>query len=141
MKTTPFPALLSVTLAVAFAAAPLSASERHRAGQWEITTTRPNAPSTTVKRCVDAEEAAGVNGDEKAFRDYLEKHSGGHDCKITDSRLNGPSTSYGVTCGGMTMRTVTIYQGDTFEGDRIVKDGAGPERTSHYKAKRLGPCP
>ncbi|MDQ2869610.1 MAG: DUF3617 domain-containing protein [Acidobacteriota bacterium] len=140
MKTITVPALLAVAMALAFAAAPISASERLRAGQWEITTTRPKLETTTAKRCVDAEEAASVNGDEKAFREYIEKH-GGQACKIIESRLNGPSASYGMSCGEMTMRVTATYHGDEFEGDRSTKSGAGPERLSHFKAKRLGSCP
>ena len=140
MKTTTAAALLSFTLVLTFAAAPLSAADRLRAGQWEITTTRPNRPTTTVKYCVGAEEATSINGDEKAGRDYSEKKSG-KGCKMNEFKLNGLSASYGMTCAGMTIRSSITYHGDSYEGEQVVKPAEGPELVSHFKAKRLGNCP
>lgn len=140
MKTITVPALLSVALALAFAAAPLSASERLRAGQWEITTTYGKGEPRTVKVCVGAEEAASLNGDERAARAYAEKQ-GVHGCKIVEYKLNGASASYVITCEDVILRASATYHGDTYEGERGTKRGAQPEQLSHFKAKRLGNCP
>ncbi|MEP7132971.1 MAG: DUF3617 family protein [Acidobacteriota bacterium] len=140
MKTTTATALLSLTLVLTFAAAPLSAADRLRAGQWEITTTRPNRPTTTVTLCVGVEEATGINGDEKAGRDYVEKKSG-KDCKMNEFKLNGLSASYSMTCAGTTIRASLTYHGDSYEGEMVVRPAGGPEMVSHKKARRLGACP
>ncbi len=140
MKTTTATALLSFTLVLTFAAAPLSAADRLRAGQWEITTTRPNRPTTTVKLCVGAEEATAINGDEKAGRDYVEKQSG-KGCKMNEFNLKGLSASYLMTCTQATIRASITYHGDSYEGEMVVKPAGGPEMVSHKKATRLGACP
>ncbi len=140
MKTTTTTVLLSFSLLLTFAAAPLSAADRLRAGQWEITTTRPNLPTTTVKLCVGAEEAAGMNGDEKAGRQYVEKNSG-KNCKMNEFKLNGLSASYAMTCAEITIRASLTYHGDSYEGERVITRAAGAELVSHFKAKRLGDCP
>jgi len=140
VKTTTASALLLAFFGLAFSAIPVSATERLRAGWWEITTAYAKGEPRTVKLCVGAEEAASLNGDERAARAYAEK-KGLYGCKIVEYKLNGPSASYVTACKDMTLRATATYHGDTYEGERGMKKGSEPEVVSHFKAKRLGNCP
>lgn len=132
------PALLGTAIVLALTASSLSGADRFRAGQWELTTTT-RGETSTVKRCVTAEEAETVNGDTKSSRASAERQS--PSCKYTDYKVDGSSVSGAMTCGRLSSRFATTYHGDTMEGDKFTTIAGGPEFVSHTKAKRLGDCP
>ena len=134
------PTVLGTAIALTLAAAPLSAADRIRAGQWEFSTTRAKGEAILSKHCITADEAASANGDANTARAYTEKQAAGR-CKVTDYKVAGASVSYAMTCGPRSIRATATYHGDTFEGDQFTKDEGGPEIVSHVKARRVGNCP
>ena len=138
MKKTKITILLVTAIVPALTASPLSAADRFRAGHWELTTTT-RGETSTVKRCVTAEEAETVNGDTKSSRASAERQA--PSCKYTDYKVDGDSVSGAMTCGKLSSRWATRYHGDTMEGDKFTRIAGGPEFVSHTKAKRIGNCP
>ncbi len=126
--------------ALALASAPLPAAERVRPGQWEFTIIHPVGEPNVFKHCITADEAASVNGDTKTARAYAEKKAAGR-CTITSYDVHGNTVSYALKCGEVAIRTRSVYNGDTSEGDQTSKNGSAPEVVSHVKARRLGDCP
>lgn len=139
MKTMTRSTILMAALALTIAAAPLSAADRVRVGQWEVTSTS-DGRARTFKNCVRADEAAAANGDAKAGRAYNEKLLGGQ-CTFTDYKVEGNSVSSVMTCGHSTVRSSTTYHGDSYASDSTTKTGSAPEVITHITAKRLGDCP
>jgi hypothetical protein len=139
MKKTTRSTVLVTLIALVVAAASLSAAERMRTGQWEVTSTSIGK-ARTFKNCVPAAEAAAVNGDAKAARAYLEKLIPGQ-CKFTDFKIEGNSVSSVMTCGTTTVRSMTTYHGDSYQSDAMTKTGSEPEVAMHLSAKRIGDCP
>ena len=131
--------MLAAVIALAMAAAPLSAADRVRTGQWEVTSTN-NGRARTFKNCVRADEAAAANGDAKAGRAYNEKLLAGQ-CTFTDYKVEGNLVSSVMTCGKTTVRTTTTYHGDSYQSESKTTTGGAPEVVSHVSAKRLGDCP
>ena len=121
------------------AAATLSAADRIRTGQWEVTSTS-NGNARTFKNCVGAAEAAAANGDAKTGKAYLEKMLPGQ-CKFTDYKVDGNSVSSVMTCDKTTVRSTTTYHGDSYQSESKTTTGGSAEVLSHIRAKRLGDCP
>ena len=138
MKKTTGWSILWIGIALATASAPLSAADRIRVGQWEVTTTN-NGRTRTFKRCVSAVEAAAINGDAKAYRAYYENEV--PNCRFTEYKQDGNLISSVMTCGSITVSSVTTYHGDSYVSDAKSKTGAGPDAVAHGTGKRLGDCP
>lgn len=130
---------LVTVIALATAAATLSAAERMRTGQWEVTSTS-NGSTRTLKNCLGAAEAGAANGDAKTGRAYMEKMVPAQ-CKFTDYKVEGNLVSSVMTCGTTTVRSTTTYHGDRYESDSTTKIGSAAEVVSHVSAKRIGECP
>jgi uncharacterized protein DUF3617 len=139
MKNMTRSTVLLAVFALAMAADPLSAADRVRIGQWEVTSTS-NGRARTFKNCVRAEEAAAANGDAKAGRAYNEKLLAGQ-CTFTDYKVEGNVVSTAMTCGKIKSRTTTTYHGDSYQSESKTTTGGAPEVVSHISAKRLGDCP
>jgi hypothetical protein len=139
MKNMTRSTILAAVIALAMAAAPLSAADRLRTGQWEVTSTN-NGRARTFKNCVRADEAAAANGDAKAGRAYTEKLLAGQ-CTFTDYKVEGNLVSSVMTCGKTTVRSTTTYHGDSYQSESKTTIGGAPEVVSHVSAKRLGDCP
>lgn len=139
MKTkTTRSAVLATAIALTMYAASLSAADRMRTGQWEVTSTS-NGQTRSFKNCVKAEEAGAINGDAKTSRAYTEKLTG--QCKFSDYKVDGNTVTSVMTCGPSTVRTTTTYHGDSYQSDSKTKIGSGAEVASHISAKRIGDCP
>jgi uncharacterized protein DUF3617 len=138
-KNTTRSTILVAVIAFAMAAATLTAAERIRTGQWEVTSTS-NGKERTFKNCVGAAEAAAANGDAKTGRAYVEKMLPGQ-CKFTDYKVEGNSVSSVMTCDKTTVRSTTTYHGDSYQSESKTTTGSSPEVLSHISAKRLGDCP
>jgi hypothetical protein len=130
---------ISLLTLFALVSVSLSAADRVRTGQWEVTSTS-NGRARTFKNCVRADEAAAANGDAKAGRAYNEKLLAGQ-CTFTDYKVEGNLVSSVMTCGKITSRTTTTYHGDSFQSESKTTTGGAPEVVSHVSAKRLGDCP
>lgn len=130
---------LAVAIALVVTPSLLTASDRVRMGQWEVTSTS-NGKARTFKSCVQADEATAVNGDAKASKAYTEKLLAGH-CTFTDYKVSGNSISSVMSCGATIVRSTTTYHGDRYESDSTTRTGNASEVTSHIDAKRLGDCP
>lgn len=139
MKTLSRSTFLVVAIALVVAPNFLTAADRVRIGQWEVTTTSEGR-ARTFKSCVKTDEAAAVNGDAKASKAYTEKLLPGQ-CTFTEYKVNGNSVSSVMTCGATTVRSTTTYHGDRYESDSTTKTGSAKEVASHIDAKRLGDCP
>lgn len=137
-RTTSLMVLVTV-IAMTLTAASLSAADRMRVGQWEITATG-SGTTRTHKGCVGAAEAAAANGDAKASRAFVEKMLPAS-CKFTDYKVDGNSISSTMACGGTTVHSVTRYHGDAYDSESKTTVGGGQEAVSHVNAKRLGDCP
>ena len=137
MRKTTGSMIFLMSLALATVSSPLSAADRIRVGQWEVTSTNNGKP-TTFKNCVSAVDAAAMNGDAKASRAYLEKQV--PSCRFMDYKQDGNLVSCVMSCGSMTISSVTTYHGDSYVSDSKTT-GGGLDRVSHITAKRLGDCP
>lgn len=131
--------VLVTAVAMTLTAASLSAADRMRVGQWEVATTE-RGKTTAFKQCVRAADAAAMNGDAKSSRAFFEKNIPAS-CKFTDYRIEGSSAFFTMTCGNITVHSVTRYHGDGYESESKTTVGGGKETVSHISAKRLGDCP
>jgi len=124
-------------LVVAFMGMALSAqaADRVRAGQW-IGTTIVDGKTYPTSSCISQSDAAGINGDAKAIKAYLETIIPPEICAITDVKAEGARITYTASCSAGTKKTVktvtTTYYGDRSEGT----DTAG----SKVEAKLVGAC-
>ena len=122
---------------VAFMGMALSAqaADRVRAGQWTGTTI-VDGKTYPTSSCISPSDAAGINGDAKAVKAYLETIIPPEICAISDVKAEGARIIYTASCsagGKKTVKTVTTaYYGDRSEGT----DTAG----SKIEAKLVGAC-
>jgi hypothetical protein len=111
------------------------AADRVRAGQW-VGTTIVDGKTYTTSSCLSQSDAAGINGDAKAVKAYLETIIPAQICQLTDVKADGNQVIYTASCSGGTAKTVktvtTSYYGDRSEGT----DSAGGKT----EAKRVGAC-
>jgi hypothetical protein len=111
------------------------AADRVRAGQWAGTTI-VGGKAYPTSSCVSQSDAAGMNGDAKAVKAYLETIIPPEICKLSDVKAEGNQVIYTASCSGgamKTMKTVTTsYYGDHSEGT----DSTGGKT----EAKLVGPC-
>ena len=138
MPSTLFRAFLLFALALAVPVA--GAAGRIVSGKWEAAMTTDGA-SRTVSYCVDAAEAASINGDSRSARDFAEAKAkkSGSSCVITAYEIKGDTGSYSLTCGSRTITDKTTYHGDTSEGVKTVTN-EGKTVTTHLKSHRIGTC-
>ncbi len=118
---------------------PLRAADRMQPGKWEFTMTS-NGTSSTLSHCVDAEEAAGVNGDAKAARAHAEKKAKGR-CTIKSYDIQRNTVTYSLVCGDRTIDSTATFHGDSSEGTLKTTTADGKVDTKTVKARRLGACP
>ena len=134
MKTNRYLTFLSVLVFIGLALS-AQAADRMRAGQW-VGTTTIGGKTFSTSSCVSPSDAAGMNGDAKAVKAYLETIIPPEICKITDVRADGNQVIYTASCSGGAAKTVktvtTSYYGDRSEGT----DSTG----SKIEAKRVGAC-
>jgi hypothetical protein len=126
-------------IAMALPAGFVLAADRMRVGQWEVVST-DKGKTTAFKQCVGAVEAGAVNGDAKSSRAFFDKNLPAS-CKFTDYRIEGSSAFFTLTCGNITVHSVTRYHGDGYESESKTTVGGGKETISHINAKRIGDCP
>jgi Protein of unknown function (DUF3617) len=111
------------------------AADRVRAGQW-VGTTIAGGKTYPTSNCVSQSDAAGMNGDAKAVKAYLETIIPPQICKITDVKADGNQVIYTASCTAGTAKTVktvtTSYYGDHSAGT----DSTG----SKTEAKLVGAC-
>jgi uncharacterized protein DUF3617 len=130
--------LTSVCGLIIVATPPLRAADRMQPGKWEFTMTS-NGTSSALNHCIDAAEAAGVNGDVKAARAAAEKKAKGH-CTIKSYDIQGSTVKYSLACGDRTIDSTTTFHGDSSEGVLKTTTADGKVDTKTVKARRLGPC-
>jgi hypothetical protein len=134
MKTNRYLTSLS-TLVFIFLGLSAQAADRMRAGQW-VGTTTVGGKTYPTSSCVSLSDAAGMNGDAKAVKAYLETIIPPQICKITDVKADGNQVIYTASCSGGAAKTVktvtTSYYGDRSEGT----DTTG----SKIEAKLVGAC-
>jgi uncharacterized protein DUF3617 len=102
--------------------------------------TTERGKTTAFKQCVGAADAAAMNGDAKSSQAFVEKNIPAS-CKFTDYRIEGSSAFFTMTCGNITVHSVTRYHGDGYESESKTTVGGGKETVTHISAKRLGDCP
>ena len=111
------------------------AADRMRAGQW-VGTTVVDGKTFPTSSCISQSDAAGINGDAKAVKAYLETIIPPEICTITDVKAEGNQVIYTASCSAGTKKTVktvtTSYFGDRSEGT----DSTG----SKIEAKLVGAC-
>jgi Protein of unknown function (DUF3617) len=134
MKTNRYVASLSMLVFIGFGLS-AQAADRMRAGQW-VGTTIVGGKTYATSSCVSPSDAAGMNGDAKAVKAYLETIIPPEICQITDVKADGNQVIYTASCSGGTAKTVktvtTSYYGDRSEGT----DTTG----SKIEAKLVGAC-
>ena len=130
-----------IVLAPALAIPVAGAADRIVSGKWEAAMTTDGA-TRTVSYCVDAEEAASINGDSRSGREFAEKKAkkAGSSCTITSYEIRGDTGSYSLACGSRTITDKTIYHGETSEGVKTVTN-EGKTVTTSLKSRRVGTCP
>ena len=111
------------------------AADRMRAGQW-VGTTIVAGKAYPTSSCVSQSDAAGMNGDAKAIKAYLETIIPPQICKLSDVKADGNQVIYTASCSGGAMKSIktvtTSYYGDHFDGT----DTAGGKT----EAKLVGAC-
>ena len=111
------------------------AADRVRAGQW-VGTTIVAGKAYPSSSCVSQSDAAGMNGDAKAIKAYLETIIPPEICKLSDVKADGNRVIYTASCSGGAMKTIktvtTSYYGDHSEGT----DSTGGKT----EAKLVGAC-
>ena len=124
-----------------FMDAPVIAAERVLAGLYKITTVEADGKTRTGTNCITAEQAAGVNGDAKVGRAYMEKEAKGA-CKVTVYDIVGDTVSTAMDCGGGTtmIGQTTFHGNDASESHTTVKRGGKTMLDAHLTSKRIGAC-
>jgi hypothetical protein len=111
------------------------AADRVRPGQW-VGTTIVGGKTYPTSSCVSQSDAAGMNGDAKAVKAYLETIIPPQICKLTDVKADGNQVIYTASCSGGATKTVktvtTSYYGNRSEG---TDSGGGKT-----EAKLVGAC-
>ena len=133
--------LSALALTAVFVAAPVFATERVLAGLYEITTVTADGKSRTGTLCITAEQAAGVNGDAKVGRAYMEKAANGA-CKVTAYELVSDTVSSTMVCGAnATVSGKTTFHGnDASESHTTMTRGGKTVLDAHLTSKRVGAC-
>src|ERR1700694_4058985 len=104
MKTNRYLTSLS-TLVFIFLGLSAQAADRMRAGQW-VGTTTVGGKTYPTSSCVSQSDAAGMNGDAKAVKAYLETIIPPQICTITDVKADGNKVIYTASCSGGAAKTV-----------------------------------
>ena len=86
-------------LVVGFIGIALSAqaADRVRAGQWTGTTI-VDGKTYPTSSCISPSDAAGINGDAKAVKAYLETIIPAEICAISDVKAEGAQIIYTASC-------------------------------------------
>jgi Protein of unknown function (DUF3617) len=116
----------------------LYAADRMLPGQWEFTTTTEGDPHVFA-HCMSTEDAGQVNGDSKSGKLAAEKKAEGR-CTVESFAAAGNSVEYTLVCGSRTIKSATVFHGDSSEGT-LTTTVDGKVVTSQVKARRLGACP
>lgn len=133
---------LSIVIATAAFALPLTASAQMKPGMYEYTMTMnipggPAMPPRTSQRCMTASDLEGGKA-------YQAPQNPGSDCKISDMRENGGKFSYKMACTKPQKLDGTVQgsytpAGMTMDMTMTMADMPGP-MTQSITAKRLGDC-
>jgi hypothetical protein len=129
---------LGMAVLMAVAAVAAHAAGRVNAGKWESIMVT-DGDSRVISFCLGADQAAALNADAKAGRDYAEKKSGGH-CSVTAYDVKGDTVSYSLSCGNRTISDITHFHGDTSDGTKTTT-ADGTKVITQIKSTRLGACP
>jgi hypothetical protein len=134
MKTKRYVTSVSILLFIGLGL-PAQAADRMRPGQW-VGSTIVGGKTYSTSSCVSESDAAGMNGDAAAVKEYLETIIPPQVCKITDVTADGNQVIYTASCSGgaaKAVKTVTTH----YYGDRSV----GTDTTgSKIEAKLVGAC-
>jgi hypothetical protein len=91
------------------------ATDRVRAGQWEVTL---NVAGQTISKstCLTQSDADAINGDARSIKAYAEKVNTSAGCKVADVKINGNQVVVTSVCaGGKENVGTTTYHGDRLE--------------------------
>jgi Protein of unknown function (DUF3617) len=111
------------------------AADRVRAGQW-VGTTTVGGKTYPTSSCVSQSDAAGINGDAKAVKAYLETIIPPEICKLTEVKAEGSLIIYTASCtAGATKTTKTVTT--TYYGNRSEGTDSTGGKTD---AKLVGAC-
>ena len=126
---------LSIGLGGALAPSGALAADRLAPGQYQIVATKTGSPPTTFQQCVDSERAKAVSGSVIAGRAAAQKDAEELGCVLKSYELTGDTITQAMVCGGATATSRATYRGDSFEDDQ-----AATGASTHWVAKRIGPC-
>lgn len=129
--------LLTLILAI-FVAPSVLASERMKAGQWELTITEGGHSHTTAE-CETEEKVKAANGTPNEVRAAVEQRAAAMNCTIKNFKMEGDTVSYTTACTTFSMDNKISYHGDSMETETTMKGSGGASRK--VKARRLGACP
>lgn len=117
------------------------AADRLQSGEWESTLTT-EGDSRTVKFCIVPAEAASMNGDAQAARDYAEQKAlkAGGRCSVKSFTVKGNSVAYSLMCGDRNIENSQTYRGDSSNGMITTTVQGQPTVTTKVKSRRLGAC-
>jgi hypothetical protein len=116
----------------------LWAADRAVTGQWEYTMTT-DGQSHVVTSCLTAQDALQFNGDTASGKDAAAKKNAGR-CSIESYNVTGASVAYTLVCGARTIRSSTVFHGDTSQGT-LTTTADGKTVSTDVKAHRIGACP
>jgi hypothetical protein len=131
--------LLSLVIPILVASPVALAAERMKSGKWEMTPAG-GGPSDSSTQCITPQLAAETNGTPAEVRAFAEKTSAVAKCTVQNFKMQGDTVSYALVCAGITMDTVTVYHGDSYEMAITTMPAKGAPKTSRVTAKRVGAC-
>ena len=119
---------------------PATAADRIASGQWEAAMTT-DGDTRILNFCINAAEAASINGDSKTGRDFAEQKAkkSGSPCVIKAYDVQADTVSYTLSCGQRVISDSTTFHGDTSVGVKTVIS-AGTTVTTQVRSKRIGAC-
>lgn len=137
---------VSVIVLALFATAAVLAQSGMRPGQWELSTEMqmPNMPAgfqipaTKVMQCITAAEAK----DPASIARPSGRGRGGPspDCKMTDLKTKGNTTTYTMTCSDKMTGTGEMTFGDDSFTQTMKMVMPQGEMTTKITGKRIGDC-
>ena len=137
MKSTASFALMVLLLATP---AWLLAQVSMRAGLWENTVTA-GGQTVTRKACITAEQEQHSKESAAIMRESIEQalaKTGA--CRLTEFTVLGNTRTEVMVCGKKTIKSSTIFHGDSFETNSTETAAEGV-KSSLIKGRRLGDCP
>jgi hypothetical protein len=133
-----FRAVAGTTALLTIIAPSIWATERMKAGQWELTVTE-GSKTHTSNECVTPEKVKAVNGGPDEVRAEIAGRAAAMGCTVQNFKMQGDTVSYTTACTTFAMDNTISYHGDAMETVTTMKGSGGPSRK--VKARRLGACP